>query len=326
MRRESQMHDRMTPPARASAPGKIILLGEHAVVYGRPAIAVPVTHVQATATVMPGRSNVGIVINAEDLGRRYLLDAAPKNDALAHTVNTVLAYLGVEQPDAQVTIESTIPIASGLGSGAAVATAIVRALARYLDESLTDAEVSELVYETETLLHGSPSGIDNTVVAYARPIWFVKGEEPAQITVGDEFAFLIANTGISSPTKITVGDVRDGWEANPDRYEALFDQIGDIVRQGRQALRDGDVETLGDLMVANQDVLREIDVSSKEIEQLVRAALDAGAYGAKLSGGGRGGNVVVLASQKHLPTVETALYRAGAVNVLRSALSPTEQS
>lgn len=320
------MHDRMTSPARAHAPGKIILLGEHAVVYGRPAIAAPVTHVRATATVMPGRPNVGVVINAEDLGRRYLLDAAPKNDALAHTINTVLSYLDVEQPDAQITVASTIPIASGLGSGAAVATVIVRALAAHLDHSLTDAEVSQLVYETEKLLHGSPSGIDNTVVAYARPIWFVKREDPAPITVGGEFTFLIANTGISSPTKITVGDVRDYWKAAPDRYESLFDQIGDIVIDGRQALEQGDVEMLGDLMVANQDVLRDIDVSSKEIEQLVRAALDAGAYGAKLSGGGRGGNVVVLAAQERLPIVETALYRAGAVNVLRSTLSPIEHT
>lgn len=317
------MHE-STSPARATAPGKIILLGEHAVVYQRPAIATPVTHVQATATVTRGRSNVGVVINAEDLGRRYLLDAAPKNDALAHTVNTVLAYLDVEQPDVQITVASAIPIASGLGSGAAVATAIVRAVAGYLDRTLTDAEVSELVYETETLLHGSPSGIDNTVVAYARPIWFVKGEEPAPIAVGGEFNFLVANTGISSPTKITVGDVRAGWEADRDHYEALFDRIAELVTEGRQALQDEDAQALGELMAANQDLLRELDVSSKEIEQLVRAALDAGAYGAKLSGGGRGGNVVVLASPERLPVVETALYRAGAVNVLRSTLSPAE--
>lgn len=309
----------------ATAPGKSILLGEHAVVYDRPAIAMPVTHVRATAVITSGRPNVGAVIHAEDLGRQYLLDAAPKGDPLSFTVRTTLDYLDVAtMPDIQLRVRSTIPIASGLGSGAAVATAIVRAVAAYLGRTLSDAEVSELVYETETLLHGTPSGIDNTVVAYEAPIWFQRNEPPVPLVVPSSFTFLIADTGISSPTKKTVGDVRAGREADREHYEALFDLIASLVVAGRRALEAGDALELGRVMVKNQEALRNLDVSSTEIEQLVTTALDAGALGAKLSGAGRGGNVLILTNPEQCAVVETALYRSGAVGVFRTVLSPRE--
>src|SRR5688572_7601053 len=148
----------------ASAPGKVILFGEHAVVYGRPALAVPVTQVQAMARVE--RSSGGFWINVPALGRRHQLEEAAPENPLALAVRQVLARAGRSSvPACELTIESTIPIAAGLGSGAAVCTATMRALAGFLGLKLSDAEVSDLVFQTEKLLHGTPSGIDNTVVA-----------------------------------------------------------------------------------------------------------------------------------------------------------------
>lgn len=325
--RRTRLSNEATKPCwTSSAPGKIILLGEHAVVYGRPAIAVPVTRVRAVAHVVPLPPGQGTWIDALDLKRRYALRGAPADDPLAHTVRTVWHAFGVErEPDIEIVVHSTIPIASGLGSGAAVATAIVRALAAFFGRHLSPDEVSALVYETEKLLHGTPSGIDNTVVAHERPIWFRRGEPPRPFTPGGRFDFLIADTGVPSPTRVTVADVRAAWQADPARYEALFDRIAALVEQARKALEQGDKGLLGTLMDENQEVLRELGVSSPEIEKLVKAAREAGALGAKLSGGGRGGNVIVLVETDRVPAVRSALQRAGAVGCVETVLAPEEE-
>nr|WP_290667118.1 mevalonate kinase [Ardenticatena sp.] len=310
---------------RGSAPGKIILLGEHAVVYGRPAIAVPVSDVRAHATVQPGRHGTGIVIHALDIGRHYLLDAVPPTDPIACVIREVLAHCGLPSHlDIDITITSDIPIASGMGSGAAVATAVVRALATALACPLDDAMVSEIVYKSETLLHGTPSGIDNTVVAYERPIWFVRGRPPAPFSVGGTFHLLIADTGVPSPTRTTVGDVRMAWERDTERYEALFDAIGELVQAARSALQQGDALHLGTLMQRNHTLLREMGVSAEANDRLVEAALEAGAYGAKLSGGGRGGNVIALVAEEQRAPVAHALEAAGAVRLLSTTLTPED--
>jgi mevalonate kinase len=303
-------------PAQASAPGKAILLGEHAVVYGRPALAVPVTRVRATATVTPSGGE-GFWIELPDLGRRFALEAAPEEDPLAAAVRLVLARTGrAALPGGVLRIESTIPVAAGLGSGAAVCTAAVRALGAALGQALSHDEVSALVFETEKLLHGTPSGIDNTVVAHARPIYFVKGRLPVPCEVRRPILLLIGDTGLPSPTKLTVGAVRAAWEREPGRYSGLFDQIGALVDQARAALAGEGDQDLGPLLSANHVLLRELGVSGPELERLVEAALRAGAAGAKLSGGGRGGNMLALVTDGTEATVRAALLGAGATRVV----------
>jgi len=163
----------------ASAPGKIILCGEHAVVYGRPAIALPLADLRARVVVEPGDAGSGITIDAPDLERRWTLASAPDHP-LSALIVSVLDHLSrgaqsdVPAPALQIHITSTIPIAEGMGSGAAVATALVRALATHLGHELPAEAVSTLVYTSERRFHGTPSGIDNTVIAFERPIWFVR--------------------------------------------------------------------------------------------------------------------------------------------------------
>src|SRR5262249_52846660 len=174
----------ITPPGRssASAPAKLILCGEHAVVYGRPAIALPLAGICARAEVADGPINSGILVHARDLRRRWRVADDP-HGPISELITSVLAYLEartVPSPphrltsslDLSITISSAIPIASGMGSGAAVATALVRALAAHQGQRLSPAEVSSLVYTSEQRFHGMPSGIDHTVIAYERPIWF----------------------------------------------------------------------------------------------------------------------------------------------------------
>ena len=298
----------------ASAPGKVILFGEHAVVYGRPALAVPVTQVRATATIRPASD--GFWLDVPALGSRYRLEDATLNDPLAMAVRLVLAKAGQAPPDAAVRLESNVPVAAGLGSGAAVCTAVVRAVAGALGLALSHAEVSELVFETETLLHGTPSGIDNTVVAYGQPVYFIKGQPPRPFNVACPFNLLIGDTGRPSPTKLAVADVRAGYEREPERYNRLFDEIGALAELAHTRLEGGVPAALGPLMVKNHGLLQALGVSSPELDHLVATAMAAGAGGAKLSGGGRGGNMLALVTPATETAVREALLAAGAAGVV----------
>lgn len=310
----------------ATACGKIILFGEHAVVYGRPALAVPLAQMRAHVQVETRAQN-GILIRARDLNREFeLRDAAP-DDALAAITRLVLEKLRAS-PNVEITIESDIPVASGFGSGAAISTAVARAMALYCDKTFSPAEISALVYETEKMYHGTPSGIDNTVIAYEQAIRFVRKTLPneneiAPFEIARPFTLAIANTGIASPTKITVGDVRRGWQDNPARFEKMFDEVAAIVEHAQTALARGENDALGELIMRNQRVLGAMGVSSREIEILIAAGLRAGARGGKLSGGGRGGNVIFLIDARDADNIQRAVLDAGAVSVIITQVGKT---
>lgn len=317
------------------APGKVILFGEHAVVYGRPAIAVPVNGVQAYVTVRPGARGSGIWLECCDLPTasggemcRYPIREAPAGDPLRVAVLLGLTYVGIppaQEPDLVLTITSTIPIARGLGSGAAVTTALLRALAAYFGRPLSAEETSRLVYEVEKLFHGTPSGIDNTVIAYQQPVYFVPGEPVERLRVAVPFHLVIADTGIASETRQVVSAVRQRWQAERTRYEGLFDTIAAVVRAAREAILRGEWRALGPLMNENQALLEELGVSSPELEQLLTAARAAGALGAKLSGAGRGGFMIALVAEEAIAPVSEALQRAGAAQVLSTyVMTPAE--
>ncbi len=312
----------------AHAHGKIILFGEHAVVYGQPAIAVPVTQVQAQATVEDREERQGIVIVARDLGRVFALGDRETDEVirpLQAIVASTLEFLGLGwEHHLKITIESTIPIARGLGSGAAVSTAMIRALAGYFARRLTPQEISELVYEVEKLYHGTPSGIDNTVIAYQRPVYFMRGRELEAFHVERPLLFVIGDTGAQSPTRMVVGAVRKAWEKSKDRYEALFGGVGDITVRARRAIEKGEVELVGRLMDENHHLLQVMGVSSSELDALVEAARRGGALGAKLSGAGRGGNMIALVTPQTCERVKDALEMEGAQGIIQTQVEASE--
>ncbi len=311
---------------KASAPGKVILFGEHAVVYGYPAIAVPLSGARARATVTDS-SRLGVSIELPNVKKRFLYDHAPLNDPFVKTAQLVFEAAGIFQPPGlDIVIESDIPIASGLGSGAATATALARALSRHLEvESLSeDAGIADLVYQVEKLHHGQPSGIDNSVVAYETPIYFVKGNpensiEP--IVVGQPMSLLIGDTGVLSSTKEAVSGVRERWLTEPERYENLFARCGEYAAAARGALAQGDLAQVGDLMNQNHVVLGKMGVSSSDLERLTAHAIIGGALGAKLSGAGCGGNMIALVRAGEEAFIEEMLIQGGAIQVLSSIVS-----
>ena len=307
----------MTLFGRASAPAKLILCGEHAVVYQQPAIAVPLAKVRAEAEVQPAAAGTGLHFEAPDLGRSWVSDGA--EEPLGMLVAALRERYGLPPDDLLITLRSQIPIASGMGSGAAIATALVRAFGLAYRLDLAPAEISALVYDSERHFHGTPSGIDNTVVAFERPIWFQRRPQGLPLVepleLGAHLRLLVADSGVRSATKLPVGAVREGWQRDRSRYESLFAAIGALVEQARLALAQGDIIRLGELLNHNHDLLCALGVSSPELDRLVQAAQQAGALGAKLSGAGWGGVMLVLVTPEQAAQVRAALCEAGAVNV-----------
>ena len=301
---------------KSSAPGKIILFGEHAVVYGRPALAVPVTQVHADVEILDS-GRAGIWVNAPDVNLRAELNTLPSDHPIASVINNLFFLLRVSPfPNLEIKIWSTIPVASGLGSGAAVTVALTRALAAHLGHSMTEEQVNAFTYEIEKLYHGTPSGIDNTVVTYARPVYFVKGQSIETFKVGQPFTMVIADTGISALTKESVGDVRRLWINERSRWETVFDKIGEISFTARRAIEAGKNELLGELMNENHILLQKMTVSSPELDRLVEVALQGGALGSKLSGGGRGGNMIALVEPGRAEALCRSLKQAGAKHTI----------
>ncbi|MEM7034394.1 MAG: mevalonate kinase [Chloroflexota bacterium] len=305
-----------SPPksTTGTAPGKIILFGEHSVVYGRPALAVPVSQVVATCVVSQAPKGTGVKINAKDIDKQYQVTDEKTNNPLRVAVQVALDYLDKSRflDDITITISSTIPMASGLGSGAAVSTAIIRALAQHYEQSLESRIISDLVFEVEKLHHGTPSGIDNTVVAYNQPVFFQHAQPTVPLRVQEPLTFVIGNTGIKSPTHKVVGDLRRRREANPQCYDQMFDKMASLAMTARTAIETGNLAHIGACMTENHQLLDQIGVSSIILNEWVEIANRNGAFGAKLSGAGWGGNMIALTTSGQAESIARALSMVGA--------------
>jgi mevalonate kinase len=305
---------------KRTAPGKIILCGEHSVVYGRPAIAVPISDMCARAEVEPAPAGSGLLIHAIDLQQELRLSEQRVEDPLDKVARLVLEHLGVAEPDAKLSLRSDLPIASGMGSGAAVTAAAARALAAYLGHELAPEVVSALTYEVEKIHHGTPSGIDNTVIAWEKPVYFVKGQAPEVFDIHTSFALVIANSGIASSTREAIREVRRRWTSTPSYYDVIFNCIGALARAARAAVEQGALRALGTLLNENHELLKKMGVSLPQLDALVHSACEAGALGAKLTGSGQGGNIIALVEPETLGRVKTALVKTGAVKVWQTTV------
>jgi mevalonate kinase len=258
-----------------------------------------------------------VIVVAPDLERRLALREAAEDEPLVRIVRLTLALMKAEpDPDLTITVTSTVPVARGMGSGAAVSTAIVRALSRHFDYWLASRAISDLVFQTEVLYHGTPSGIDNTVISFEKPIYYVKDVGWEVFWVGEPLLLAIADTGVVSSTKEVVADLRQRYQAEPARYTPAFDRIGEIVAAARAAIEQGQGENLGRLMDENHALLQHLGVSSPELDGLVAAARSGGALGAKMSGAGWGGNMIALVTEASRGRVDIMLRLAGATRII----------
>ena len=312
------------------AVAKLIIAGEHAVVYRRPAIAVPVPAIRAQVQIMAAPHGQGCIIHSPDLDRSGQLGV--DSDPLLDLVSDILSTWHSPIPDITITITSDIPIASGMGSGAAVATALVRAMAQFLQRDIDNDTVGALVYRSEQRLHGTPSGIDNTVIAYDQPISFCRRPpypdgtpQPALIApllIAQPITLVVGDSGERSPTHLAVAGVRQRREHVTAHYDALFDAIAAVTVVAQQALAHGNIPLLGALCTQNHSLLQAIGVSTPLLDQLVVAAIAAGAYGAKLSGAGVGGVMFAVTDVTHSAQVADAIQQAGATRTFTTIIAP----
>jgi mevalonate kinase len=303
---------------QASAPGKAILFGEHAVVYDQPALAVPLSSLKTTAQIKTTQAEQPTIrVIAPDIRQSFWLHETDGGDPLAHAIRLTLKEIDAEICEPlEIRISSEIPIASGLGSGAAASVAIIRALAAHFGVVLADRIISEIAYQVEKLHHGTPSGIDNTVITYEQPLYYKRGEDPQPFKLGKPLNLVLGHCGVASQTGTVVGAVRERWQASTEEYNELFSQIGSLVDLAYRALMVGQLETIGSLMNENHSLLQQMGVSIDALDHMVDRARSAGAFGAKLSGAGAGGFMISLVDTGTRDAVAQALLESGSHHTL----------
>lgn len=293
-----------------TAAGKLILLGEHAAVYDRHVLAVPLPDALAVSL---GTADAAHSVVLVERGRKQVLD--PTSDAAAGmfaVIDRVRAALEVDDDCFAVEVTTRIPPGMGLGASAAFAVALIRAFADRYALSIGDDEVNALAYDCETLAHGTPSGIDNTLATYARPVLYRRSATPPtrDVPVSETLPLVVASSGRVGKTLEQVDGVRRRRARQVETYDAIFARMDSLALDGADALAKCDYERLGDAMNVCHGLLNAIGVSTPELEQMVAVARTAGALGAKLTGAGGGGSIVALCPDGTM-AVASALAEAG---------------
>jgi hydroxymethylglutaryl-CoA reductase len=291
--------------------GKVILLGEHSVVYGRHAIAIPIP-LRMRAMVEDLEKGVELIIPR--WGVEYqLAKPAEQRRSFEKAAGRILDELGLANRGMRIEVFPDVPRGMGLGGSAALAVAIVRALDRHFKLGLDDTEVNRLAYLSEQIAHGQPSGIDNTMATYREPLVYRKdGPLVELLNIPEPMHFVVGMTHTQGLTAKTVGNVRAGRERLPRVYDKIFDDIDSLALQAVSAIQEKRLGDLGELMNINQGLLNALQVSTPELERLIDIARDAGALGAKLTGGGGGGAMLALCEHKDSAgQIKEALERNG---------------
>ena len=289
--------------------GKIILLGEHSVVYGRHAVAVPAP-VNIRTKVQDTEDEILLMIPS--WGVEYRLDKNPeKRQSFEKPAGLILDQMGLSKQGMKIEVFSDIPRGMGLGGSAAIAVSIIKALNNHFKLALNQDEINQMALESEKIAHGNPSGIDNTMATYGHPLIFRNGDNPLiePLNINETFSILIGFSSTEGLTAKTVGIVRDLWKKNPGVYEKIFDEIDSLALQSIQAIQNNDFELLGQLMNINHGLLNTLQVSTPELERLIMIARESGALGAKLTGGGGGGAVIALC--KDIDITKSAIESEG---------------
>lgn len=306
----------------ARAPGKVILLGEHFVVRGSPAIAAAINlhaRVRALTTLEDSllKMESSAFTYAYDWSKTNLNSVEeffPLSSAVAPWIPLLLelkSRVKHPPPGLRIHMESTIPPSSGLGSSAAIAVSMISAASKALGLNVSRREVVELAFIPERRIHGNPSGIDQTTSTYGGVIFYVKGEGFRRIRLGCELPLVIGDTGKPRRTSLMVERVSKYLNDHPGRGEELMGQVKRIVRDAEEALKRGDLKKMGELMSENQRLLREVGASSESIDRMVDEAMDHGALGAKLTGAGGGGCVVAVPEPGRGGEVASAIRESG---------------
>jgi mevalonate kinase len=309
-------------PTRAHAPAKVILVGEHAVVYGHPAVALPFPAIQAAGEATAADS--GVTIRSDRYGHlaaRLNLDGTEYASAerplkpVAEAVRgamEALERLGAEGRPFALRLTSAIPAGAGLGSSAAIAVAAIRATFAFHGRTVPPSLLRALATRAEAIAHGTSSGLDPAAVAAEGPVRFVRDHAPIVLAITEPFGLVVADSGETSGTGRMVALVKERFAAQ-DAARAAIAELGELADAVAETLERADFATVGQKLSRSHQLLAQLGVSTPQLDAICQAALSAGAFGAKLSGAGGGGCAIALAPLSRLSEVAAAMVAAGAV-------------
>lgn len=306
---EFEMITSMSKTAAGYAHSKLILVGEHAVVYGKPAIAIPFPlKVKSTVEKNPGEIILSSVYYVGSI------DTIPeKMKGIAACIRATLHYMGKPVNGLLIRLQSSIPLGRGLGSSAAIAIAIVRSLFSFYGRTVSQKELTTLVEIAEVYAHGNPSGIDMAAASSECPIFFKNEEKETAIKMGAPFHFVVADSGRIGDTHTAVKKVKEQLRIEPKKIHSVLERIEKITYEAKVVLADGNSYLLGQLLNLNHSELIKLGVSDRGLNRLVEAAKSAGSLGAKLTGGGLGGCVLALApDRERAKVIAEVLMKSGA--------------
>jgi mevalonate kinase len=300
-----------------SAPGKLLLFGEHAVVHGQPCIVTAVDRRIKLVACFNGLNS--LVVNAPQLGvKNYQCQfnqlcslAMPKQvsfieSAVARFIEQYQLKKGLV-----ITTSSQFSHTHGFGSSSAVTVATIKALSLLYNKNLADKQVFDLSYQAVLDIQKVGSGFDLAAALWGRTLYFKKGAVVVKKLLLDSLPFIVCYSGVKADTPTLVKGVGQLKKNQPDKTNKIFDQIGNLVLKAEKYLLAKNWPKLGKVMNNNQALLKELGVSTPLLEKLIKTSLQAGALGAKLSGAGGGDNIIVLCLRDKKKTVQQALTKAG---------------
>ena len=292
--------------------GKVILFGEHFVVHGVPGIA-SATSLSTEAVVKKSKAPGLTVIDKRKGTEGY---TESKKEQQKESLEFTMRAMGIDSKNnpMEITLGGDLPVFSGIGASAASAVAIARAISDEFRMDLSNERINEIAYEAEKAYAGNPSGIDNTAATYGGLIWFMRGtpSKMERLEIRSPVEIVMGNSGVVADTKEVVAGVAERKQKDPKKYDRIFRQAEELAHKARTALEKYDLKAVGQLMNENHTLLQEIEVSGKELDFLVNLAMQKGAWGAKLTGGGRGGCMVALTPGKELQEkVASAMEKEG---------------
>ncbi len=305
----------------ASAPAKVILLGEHFVVYGEPAIVLAIDkrayakaelrqdkrlYLRSANLNFSGYFENGIF----EIEKGDIKEAKLKFAPLKLVVEKVLEIYG-DNVGLDVEVNSTVPVAAGLGSSAAVAAAVAASVGTLLNVKLPKETIFHISYEAEKIVHGTPSGVDPAISTFGGTLLFQMDTGFKPLDVKTDVPLVIGYTGVRRSTRVQIAKVQKVKNKYPRVVEPMMKTAREIVLMAIDALKEGDLEKLGDLMNINHALLCGLGVSDESLESLINAARKASALGAKLTGAGGGGCMIALVQNERIEQVQEAIQRSG---------------
>jgi mevalonate kinase len=292
----------------SSAPGKCILLGEHAVVYGYPAIAMAI-NMRSFCSIADTNNQFEFVLPDQGFSWKNSnpnmnLKKFPKRyGQFSKILSKFLKDYQINFKKISIQIQSELWMGSGLGSSASTAIAFLHAISNKFDLNLSAHKINQYGFEMEKLVHGTPSGIDNTICTYGGIMVFQNGIR--EILTAPKLPLLITNSGIDHNT----GKVINSLQKNSDCSNILFQEIGELVEEGISAIKSQNYKKMGELFNQNQIFLSKMGLSTKKIDEIISISMENGAYGAKLTGAGAGGSVITIGDLDDLQKIQILLQK-----------------